>query len=248
MKRLVLIRHGESTRNQENRFTGWTDIDLTEKGQQEAIKAGQTLKKEGFFFKKAFTSYLKRAVKTLNTVLDQMDLDRIPVEKSRRLNEKHYGTLQGLNKAETAEKYWEEQVLLWRRSYDIATDPLDPQDPRSPLLDPRYALINPADLPLTESLKDCIARTLPYLEETILPTLKQEWEILVAAHGNSLRGVIKILKNLSEEEILKFNLPTAVPYVFEFDDEMNLLKDYFLGDPEEIAALMQAVANQWKKA
>lgn len=248
MKRLVLLRHGESTRNKENRFTGRTDVDLSEKGIQEAIKAGQLLKKEGFQFKKAFTSYLKRANKTLNTVLDQMDLDWIPVEKSRRLNEKHYGMLQGLNKAETAEKYGEEQVLIWRRSYDVPPTPLEKDDPRSPFHDPRYIGIAEADLPLTESLKECIERILPYWEQNILPALQTENEILVAAHGNSLRGIIKVIKNISNENIVNLNLPTAVPYVFEFDEDIQLMKDYFLGNPEEVKKLMEAVANQGKKA
>ncbi|MDO4713795.1 MAG: 2,3-diphosphoglycerate-dependent phosphoglycerate mutase [bacterium] len=246
MKRLVLIRHGESTRNQENRFTGRTDVDLTEKGITEALEAGKLLKAENFHFKKAFTSYLKRAVKTLNGILDTMDLDWIPVEKSRRLNEKHYGMLQGLNKAETAEKYGDEQVLLWRRSYDVPPTPLAQDDPRAPHQDPRYAEVAEADLPLTESLKDCVARALPYLQEVILPAVAKEGEILVSAHGNSLRGIIKVLKNMSDEAILKLNLPNAMPYVFEFDENMQLIKDYFLGDPEEIQKLMDAVANQGK--
>ena len=248
MKKLVLLRHGESTRNQENRFTGRTDVDLTDKGLQEAKKAGALLKAENLHFSRAFTSYLKRAIKTLNTVLDTMDLDWIPVEKSWRLNEKHYGMLQGLNKAETAQKYGDEQVLLWRRSYDIPPTPLEKDDPRSPFQDPRYARVAPQDLPLTESLRDCVGRALPYLQETILPALEREDTILVAAHGNSLRGIIKVLKGMSDEDILKLNLPTAVPYVFEFDDEMKLMKDYFLGDPEEVKKLMEAVANQGKKA
>ena len=247
MKKLVLLRHGESTWNQENRFTGRTDVDLTEKGIQEAIKAGKLLKEQGFQFKKAFTSYLKRAIKTLNTVLDQMDLDWIPVEKNRRLNEKHYGMLQGLNKAETAQKYGEEQVLIRRRSYDVPPTPLEKSDTRSPFQYPRYAGVAEADLPLTESLKDCVARILPYWEQHILPTLAQEDEILVAAHGNSLRGIIKLIKEISDEGIVSLNLPTAVPYVFEFNDEMELVKDYFLGNPEEIKKLMDAVANQGKK-
>lgn len=247
MKKVVLIRHGESTWNKENRFTGWTDVDLTENGVQEAIKAGQLLKKEGFQFEKAYTSYLKRANKTLNTILDQMDLDWIPVEKSWRLNEKHYGMLQGLNKAETAEKYGDEQVLIWRRSYDVPPTPLEPNDPRSPYIDPRYKGIDKKDLPLTEALKDTVERILPYWNDTIFPSLKDHDQIIVAAHGNSLRGIIKHLKNISDEDIIALNLPTAVPYVFEFDDNMNLVKDYFLGDPEEIKKLMDAVANQGKK-
>lgn len=247
MKRVVLLRHGESAWNKENRFTGWTDVDLTEKGVEEAKKAGKVLKENGFVFQKAFTSYLKRAVKTLNEVLDVMDLDWIPVKKSWKLNEKHYGMLQGLNKAETAEKYGDEQVLLWRRSYDIAPNALAKDDPRSPLLDFRYRKVSPEKLPLTESLKDTVKRVIPYWQKKIVPALRTKDEILVVAHGNSLRGVIKYLKNISDEEIVGLNLPTAIPYVFEFDDNLNLVKDYFLGDPEEIKKLMDAVANQAKK-
>ncbi len=247
MKRVVLMRHGESTWNKENRFTGWTDVDLTETGVQEAIKAGKLLKKEGFKFEKAFTSYLKRANKTLNTVLDQMDLDWIPVEKSWRLNEKHYGMLQGLNKAETAEKYGDEQVLIWRRSYDVPPTPLAADDERSPLVDPRYKGVDPKELPLTEALKDTVERILPYWNDVIFPEVMAKGEVIVAAHGNSLRGIIKHLKGISDADIVSLNLPTAVPYVFEFDDNGKLQKDYFLGDPEEIKALMDAVANQGKK-
>lgn len=241
------MRHGESTWNKENRFTGWTDVDLTETGVQEAIKAGKLLKKEGFKFEKAFTSYLKRANKTLNTVLDQMDLDWIPVEKSWRLNEKHYGMLQGLNKAETAEKYGDEQVLIWRRSYDVPPTPLAADDERSPLVDPRYKDVDPKELPLTEALKDTVERILPYWNDVIFPEVMAKGEVIVAAHGNSLRGIIKHLKGISDADIVSLNLPTAVPYVFEFDDNGKLQKDYFLGDPEEIKALMDAVANQGKK-
>ncbi len=247
MKRIVLLRHGESTWNKENRFTGWTDVDLTEKGIEEANKAGEYLKKEGFAFEKAYTSYLKRAVKTLNNVLDKLDQDWIPVEKNWRLNEKHYGDLQGLNKSETAEKYGDEQVLIWRRSFDIAPNALTEDDPRNPRHDPRYAEVPDNELPRTESLKDTIERILPYWKEVIFPNLKTANELLVVAHGNSLRGIIKYLKNISDQDIVSLNLPTAVPYVFEFDDNMNLVKDYFLGDPEEIRKLMEAVANQGKK-
>ncbi|MCC8172975.1 MAG: 2,3-diphosphoglycerate-dependent phosphoglycerate mutase [Odoribacter sp.] len=247
MKKIVLLRHGESTWNKENRFTGWTDVDLTDKGVNEAVKAGNLLKEKGFIFKKAYTSYLKRAVKTLNVVLDRMDLDWIPVEKSWRLNEKHYGNLQGLNKSETAAKYGEEQVMIWRRSYDIAPSALAENDPRNPRKDIRYQEIREDDLPLTESLKDTIARSLPYWKEAISPALEEMDEILVVAHGNSLRGIIKYLKNILDEEIVSLNLPTGVPYVFEFDDNMKLQKDYFLGDPEEIRKLMEAVANQGKQ-
>ena len=247
MKKLVLLRHGESQWNKENRFTWWTDVDLSEKWIEEAIKAWKLLKEQNIQFKKAFTSYLKRAVKTLNVVLDQMDLDWIPVEKTRRLNEKHYWMLQWLNKKETAEKYWDEQVLIRTRSFDVPPTPLDKNDERSPFQDPRYAEVPENELPLTESLKECIERLIPYRENQILPTLKKEETILVAAHGNSLRGIVKILKNISNEDIVSLNLPTAVPYVFEFDDDMNLVKDYFLWDPEEIKKLMEAVANQGKK-
>lgn len=247
MKKIVLLRHGESTWNKENRFTGWTDVDLTEKGVIEASKAGEVLKKNGFLFDKAYTSYQKRAIKTLNCVLDKMDQDWIPVEKSWRLNEKHYGSLQGLNKAETVQKYGEEQVLIWRRSYDIAPLPLSEDDPRNPRFDIRYQQVSNKELPRTESLKDTINRILPYWKEVIFPSLKDKNELIVVAHGNSLRGIIKYLKNISDDDIVKLNLPTAIPYVFEFNDKLNLEKDYFLGDPEEIKKLMEAVANQGKK-
>ena len=201
---------------------------------------------EGFTFGKAYTSYLKRAVKTLNNILDNMDLDWIPVEKSWRLNEKHYGNLQGLNKAETAEKFGEAQVKIWRRSYDIAPLPLAEDDKRNPKYDPRYAALADNEIPRTEALKDTIARAVPYWKEVIFPNLQTEDNLIVVAHGNSLRGIIKYLKNISDEDIIGLNLPTAVPYVFEFDEKGNLVKDYFLGDQEAIAAKMNAVANQGK--
>lgn len=247
MKKIVLLRHGESTWNQENRFTGWTNVDLTEKGLEEAKKAGQLLKKEGFIFQTAYTSYLKRAVKTLNTVLDELDQDWIPVEKTWRLNEKHYGSLQGLNKTETAEIYGEEQVKKWRRSYDIAPAPLTEEDERNARFETRYRDVPDRDIPRTESLKTAIERTLPYWECIIFPHLKMADQLLVVAHGNSLRGIIKHLKGIPDHEIVDLNLPTAVPYVFEFDDNLTLRKDYFLGDPEEIRKLMESVANQGKK-
>lgn len=247
MKRIVLLRHGESAWNQENRFTGWTDVDLTEKGVAEAVRAGQLMADSGFQFDKAYTSYLKRAVKTLNSVLDCMNQDWIPVEKSWRLNEKHYGQLQGLNKAETAVQYGDEQVLIWRRSYDIAPLPLNEDDPRNPRFESRYREVPDAELPRTESLKDTIERIMPYWKCVIFPNLGSVDELLVVAHGNSLRGIIKHLKGISDEDIVNLNLPTAVPYVFEFDNKLNLQKDYFLGDPEEIKKLMEAVANQGKK-
>ena len=247
MKRLVLIRHGESTWNKLNVFTGWTDVQLSETGVEEARKGGKILKEKGFHFKMAYTSYLTRAIKTLWLVLEEMDLMYIPEVKSWRLNEKHYGELQGLNKAETAVKYGDEQVLLWRRSFDVPPQPLSLDDERNPQKDARYADVDPADLPLTESLKEVIERMIPYWNSDIKPSLKQHGEILVAAHGNSLRALVMHLKGMSEEAILAFNIPTAVPYVFEFDDNMNLTNDYFLGDPEEIRKLMEAVANQAKK-
>lgn len=247
MKHIVLLRHGESTWNKENRFTGWTDVDLTEKGMEEAYQAGEYLKKEGFAFQKAYTSYLKRAVKTLNNVLDRLDQDWIPVEKSWRLNEKHYGDLQGLNKSETAAKYGDEQVLIWRRSFDVAPNALAEDDPRNPRLDPRYAGVPDNELPRTESLKDTIDRILPYWKEVIFPSLHSVDNLLVVAHGNSLRGIIKYLRGISDEDIVNLNLPTAVPYVFAFDDNLRLVDNYFLGDPEEIKKLMEAVANQGKK-
>lgn len=246
MKRLVLIRHGESTWNKLNVFTGWTDVPLSEKGVEEAINGGKLLKENGFNFKMAYTSYLTRAIKTLWLVLEEMDLMYIPEVKNWRLNEKHYGALQGLNKAETAAKYGDDQVLLWRRSFDVPPTPLDENDERSPRADKRYANVDAALLPMTESLKEVIERMMPFWNSDIKPSLIEHSEILVAAHGNSLRALVMYLKQMSEEEILAFNIPTAVPYVFEFDDEMNLLKDYFLGDPEEIQKLMDAVAKQGK--
>ena len=247
MKKIVLLRHGESTWNKENRFTGWTDVDLTEKGIEEARKAGDLLRKEGFVFDKAYTSYLKRAVKTLDNVLDRMDQDWIPVEKSWRLNEKHYGNLQGLNKSETAEKYGDEQVHIWRRSYDVAPHALGEDDPRNPRFEIRYKEVPDNELPRTESLKDTVERILPYWKEVIFPSLKTSDQILVTAHGNSLRGIIKYVRGITDEDIVHLNLPTAVPYVFEFDDDGILVKDYFLGDPQEIKKLIAAVANQGKK-
>ena len=247
MKKIVLLRHGESAWNRENRFTGWTDVDLTDKGVEEALKAGELLKAEGFRFGKAYTSYLKRAVRTLNCVLDRLDQEWIPVEKNWRLNEKHYGVLQGLNKSETAARFGEEQVHIWRRSYDVAPDPLAEDDPRNPRFDPRYAGIPDEELPRTESLSDTVARIMPYWKCEILPALAHHDAILVVAHGNSLRGIIKHLKGISDEAISEFNLPTAVPYVFEFDEGLNYAGDRFLGDPDEIARLMAAVADQGRK-
>ena len=247
MNRLVLVRHGESTWNKENRFTGWVDVGLSEQGVKEATEAGKTMKAEGFRFKVAYTSYLTRAIKTLNIVLEEMDLMYIPVKKSWRLNEKHYGMLQGLNKIEVAEKYGDEQVLLWRRSFDIAPPPIDEGDPKNAKYDPRYAGLDDKDIPRTESLKDVIIRMKPYWEEEISKAVIQQKEVLIAAHGNSLRAIVKTLKNMTNEEILQFNIPTGIPYVFEFDEKLNLLKDYFVGDPEVIRQMMEKVANQTKK-
>lgn len=246
MLRLVLVRHGESQWNKENRFTGWTDVGLSEKGIEEARNAGKVLKENGFRFNIAYTSYLQRAIKTLWLILEEMDLMWIPEYKTWRLNEKHYGNLQGLNKSETAEKYGEDQVKIWRRSFDIPPAPLSADDPRNPRRDPRYQTLG-EDAPLTEALSDTIARIVPYWENEISAKLRQHGEVLVAAHGNSLRGIVKYLKNMGEKEIIELNLPTGIPYVFEFDDNLQLLKDYFLGDEEEIRKMMEAVANQGKK-
>lgn len=245
--KLVLIRHGESEWNKENRFTGWTDVGLSEKGIQEAHDAGKILKEQGFVFKVAYTSYLTRAIKTLWIILEEMDLVWIPVYKTWRLNEKHYGLLQGLNKKETAQKYGDEQVLIWRRSYSTPPEPIAESDPRHPKHDPRYAGLSADEIPSTEALQDTVNRIFPYWKSDISLSLKKHKEVLVAAHGNSLRGIVKYLKNMGEEEIIQFNIPTGIPYVFEFDDNMNLIKDYFIGDPEEIKKLMEQVANQAKK-
>jgi 2,3-bisphosphoglycerate-dependent phosphoglycerate mutase len=247
MLKLVLIRHGESVWNKENKFTGWTDVPLSEKGVKEATDAGKLLKEKGFKFKVAYTSYLNRAIKTLWIVLEEMDLMWIPIYKTWRLNEKHYGNLQGLNKIEMAEKFGDEQVLLWRRSYDTPPPPIPEDDKRHPKHDPRYADLTPEEIPSTEALKNTEERIVPYWKSDISAALKTHREILVSAHGNSLRGIVKYLKNMGEDEILKFNIPTGIPYVFEFDENLNLQKDYFIGDPEEIKKLMEQVANQAKK-
>jgi len=247
MKQLILIRHGESEWNKLNLFTGWTDVDLTEAGRKEAYEAGKLLKREGFRPQMCYTSYLKRAVRTLNQVLEAMDMDYLPVEKSWRLNEKSYGAIQGLNKADTAAKYGDEQVLLWRRSFDVQPPALDLHDERSPRMDPRYAELSDSEIPLTESLKDTIARLMPYYKEVILKAFDRYSSVMVVAHGNSLRGIVKELRGMTNDEIIKFNIPTAVPYIFEFNDNMELEKHYFLGDEEEIRKKMESVANQAKK-
>jgi 2,3-bisphosphoglycerate-dependent phosphoglycerate mutase len=247
VKKLVLVRHGESTWNKENRFTGWTDVDLSEKGRQEALEGGQVLKEEGYVFDVAYTSVLKRAIRTLWTVLDEMDLMWIPVHRSWRLNERHYGALQGLNKAETAAKFGEDQVKIWRRSYDIPPPVLTREDPRFPGHDPRYKNLTPEQLPLTECLKDTVARFLPLWHETIAPVIQSGQRVIIAAHGNSLRALVKYLDNISESEIVELNIPTGMPLVYELDDNLKPLKRYYLGDPDKVKAAMDAVAAQGKK-
>ncbi len=246
MYKVVLLRHGESEWNKENRFTGWTDVDLTEKGISEARKAGKVLKKNGFDFEIAFVSVLKRALRTLWLTLEEMDQLWIPWEKSWRLNERHYGGLQGLNKAETAAKHGEEQVLIWRRSYDVPPPPLDKTDDRYPGKLRVYSDVAVNDLPVTESLKDTVARFLPYWHETIAPTIKSGKKVIIAAHGNSLRALVKYLDTMSEEEILKLNIPTGMPLVYELDKDLKPIKHYYLGDPDEVKKAMESVANQGK--
>lgn len=247
MKTLVLLRHGESTWNRENRFTGWTDVDLSEKGVQEAIAGGRQMKADGYTFDVAYTSVLKRAIKTLNLALEQMDLLWIPVDKSWRLNERHYGALQGLNKAETAAQHGLEQTNIWRRSYDIPPPPLTPEDPRYPGRDPRYAALTPDELPLTECLKDTVARFLPYWHATIAPVVKSGQRVLIAAHGNSLRALVKYLDNVADDEIVGLNIPTGIPLVYELDDDLKPLRHFYLGDPEAIRKATEAVAGQLKQ-
>jgi len=244
MRKLVLLRHGESTWNRENRFTGWTDVDLSERGLAEAVEAGRLLREGGYLFDLAYTSVLKRAIRTLWIALDALDLMWIPVEKNWRLNERHYGALQGLNKAETAARHGEAQAKIWRRSYDIPPPPLTPDDARHPSRDPRYAALPAGDLPLTESLKDNVARFLPYWHETIAPAIRSSTRVLIAAHGNSLRALVKYLDNISESDIVELNIPTGIPLVYELDDELKPLCHYYLGDPEAAAAAAARVANQ----
>ncbi len=246
MIKLVLLRHGESTWNKENRFTVWTDVDLSEKGFEEAKTAGKLLKENGFEFEVAHTSVLKRAIRTLNMVLDELDLMWIPVKKSWRLNERHYGALQGLNKAETAAKHGEDQVFIWRRSYDIPPPPLNHDDSRHPHFDPRYKQLDPKDSPSTEALKNTVDRFIPYWNEAIVPDLKSGKRVLIAAHGNSIRALLKYLENIAEEEIVELNIPTAVPLVYELTDDLKPIRRYYLGNQDEIAKKMQAVANQGK--
>ncbi len=244
--KLVLIRHGESTWNRENRFTGWTDVDLNEKGRSEAKAAGELLKQEGYSFDRTFVSVLKRALRTLWFILDELDELWIPVERSWRLNERHYGALQGLNKAETAKKYGEDQVLVWRRSYDVPPPPLTQSDERWPGHDPRYRDVPAAELPLTECLKDTVDRVLPYWHQEIAPSVKRGEKVMVVAHGNTLRALVKYFDNLNEEEILALNIPTGIPLVYEFDENLKPLRHYYLGDQAAIASSMAAVASQGK--
>ena len=244
--KLVLLRHGESTWNKENRFTGWTDVDLSVKGLQEASEGGEALKKEGFVFDIAYTSVLKRAIRTLWITLDKMDQMWIPVYNSWRLNERHYGALQGLNKSETAQKFSEEQVLIWRRSYDTPPPPLEKTDSRWPGNDVRYKDLSPKDVPLTECLKDTVTRFLPYWHETIAPSIKSGKKVLVAAHGNSLRALVKYLDNVSDEEIVGLNIPTGIPLVYELDLNLKPIKHYYLADPEKLNNAIASVANQGK--
>jgi len=246
MYKVVLLRHGQSTWNKENKFTGWTDVDLSEKGLVEAKKAGEVLKKEGFTFDIAFTSVLKRAIRTLWITLDEIDLMWIPVIRHWRLNERHYGALQGLNKSETAQKYGEEQIKIWRRSYDTQPPALEKTDERYPGNDPRYSNLTEEELPLTECLKDTVERFMPYWSETIAPTIKSGEKVLIAAHGNSLRALVKYLDNVSEEEIVGLNIPTGIPLVYELDDDLKPVQHYYIGDPDEIAKAAAAVAAQGK--
>ena len=247
MHRLVLLRHGESTWNQENRFTGWTDVDLTEKGRAEAREAGRLMQAEGYEFDIAYTSVLKRALRTLWLALDEMDLLWIPVEKDWRLNERHYGALQGLNKAETAAKHGEAQVKIWRRSYDIPPPPLDPGDERSAARDRRYANVPRELVPLTESLKDTVARFLPYWHETIAPVIESGTRVLIAAHGNSLRAMVKMLDEVSDADIVELNIPTGVPLLYELDENLKPVSSRYLGDADAVKARAEAVAKQTER-
>lgn len=247
MIKLVLLRHGESIWNLENRFTGWTDVGLSERGIQEAHQAASWLKEKGFTFDIAYTSVLKRAIKTLWIVLEDMDLMWIPVYRSWRLNERHYGSLQGMNKLEMVEKFGEKQVLLWRRSYDLPPPPLDVNDPRFPGKDPRYKNLTKEELPLSECLKDTVNRFLPYWYDTIVPSLKEGKRAIIAAHGNSLRALVKYLDNISDEDIVSLNIPTGIPLVYELDENLKPIKHYYLGDEELVKKAIEGVAKQIKK-
>jgi 2,3-bisphosphoglycerate-dependent phosphoglycerate mutase len=246
MYKLVLVRHGQSQWNLENRFTGWVDVDLTEKGKLEAESAAQMMKDAGFTFDIAYTSVLKRAIRTLWTILDVMDLMWIPVIRNWRLNERHYGSLQGLNKSDMAKQYGEKQILIWRRSYATPPPYLTREDPQYPGYDPRYADVEERDLPLGECLKDTVARFVPYWNDTIVPSIKLGKNVLIVAHGNSLRSLVKHLDNMPDDEILGFNIPTAIPLVYELDENFKPLKRYFLADEEQLNKAIEAVANQGK--
>ena len=246
MPKLVLVRHGESTWNKENRFTGWTDVDLSEKGITEAHQAGKVLREKGFVFDIAYTSVLKRAIRTLWIIMDEMDLMWLPVQNTWRLNERHYGALQGLNKSETAAKYGEQQVKIWRRSYDIQPPSLTTSDERYPGRDPRYAGLAAKDVPLTECLKDTVGRFLPYWHETIAPAVRSGKRVIIAAHGNSLRALVKYLDNISDNEIVERNIPTGIPLMYELDNDLKPLRSEYLGDEETVKKAMQSVANQGK--
>ena len=248
MHKLVLLRHGESTWNQENRFTGWTDVDLTEKGREEARTAGRLLKESGFAFDLVFTSLLRRAIWTSVLALDELDQLWLPVERSWRLNERHYGALQGLNKAETAEKHGEAQVKIWRRAYAIAPPPLEMTDDRHPARDDRYKSMPASDLPATESLKDTVARFLPYWHESIAPRIKSGTRVMIAAHGNSLRALVKYLDSISDEDIVELNIPTGIPLIYELDADLKPIRNYYLGDPEAAKNAAAAVAKQGSRA
>ena len=247
MYKVVLLRHGESTWNKENRFTGWTDVDLSDKGREEALAAGRLLKQEGFSFDLAFTSVLTRAIRTCWMTLDELGELWIPVQRSWRLNERHYGALQGLNKAETAAQHGDAQVKIWRRAYDIPPPPLALDDPRHPSHDRRYASLSPSDLPLTESLKDTVARFLPYWHETIAPAITNGQRVLIAAHGNSLRALVKYLDNISNADIVELNIPTGIPLVYELDARLRPIRSYYLGDQEAAKKAAAAVASQASK-
>jgi 2,3-bisphosphoglycerate-dependent phosphoglycerate mutase len=246
MTKLVLLRHGESIWNKENLFTGWTDVDLSDQGMLEAKQAGEMLKAEGYSFDVAFTSVLKRAIRTLWIALDELDLMWIPVNHSWRLNERHYGALQGLNKAQTAAKFGDEQVLIWRRSYDVPPPPLDESDPRYPGNDPRYRELSRSELTLTECLKDTVARFLPYWHRTIVPAIQSGKKVIITAHGNSLRALVKHLDHISDQDIVGLNIPTGAPLVYELDKQLRPLRNYYLGDPDAVAKAAAAVANQGK--
>src|SRR5512141_642563 len=246
MKKVILLRHGESVWNEENRFTGWTDVDLTEKGVEEAKRAGDLMRDAGFVFDLAHTSVLRRAIKTLWLALEQLDLMWIPVTHSWRLNERHYGALQGLDKAETAAKYGDQQVLIWRRSYNTPPNPLDPNDPRASFDDPRYAGLAREQIPLTECLKDTVARVMPAWDEEIAPAIRAGQRIIISAHGNSLRALIKMLDGISDADIVGLNVPNGQPLVYELDADLKPLRSYYLGDADAIAAATAAVANQGK--